>query len=223
MISIIIPVLDEEVRLGPQLRALAELEPRPELVVADGGSRDATVAIALAAGARVVFAERGRGPQMNAGAAAATGDTLLFLHADVSVDPHAAAAIARALSDPLVAGGNFDIRFEGGREARLFSAINRVRCRLGVIYGDSGIFCRRAVFEKLGGYRQWPVLEDYEFARRLRKAGRVALLDVPIHVSARRWRNGGIWATLWSWFWVQTLYYLGVPPGKLAALYRDVR
>ncbi|MEZ5399944.1 MAG: TIGR04283 family arsenosugar biosynthesis glycosyltransferase [Bryobacteraceae bacterium] len=222
-VSVIVPVLNEEPALGDLLASLARLGRDVEIVVADGGSTDGTVRVAKAWGARVVDGVRGRGPQMNAGVAAAKGETLWFLHADVGVEAEAIEAIEAAFGDEAVVGGNFDIRYEGGWEARLFSAINRRRCRFGVIYGDSGIFCRRAAFDCLGGYRDWPVLEDYEFARRLRRHGRLALLDVPIRVSGRRWQNAGLWRTLWSWFWVQTLYYLGVPPRRLAALYRDVR
>ncbi|MEZ5356635.1 MAG: TIGR04283 family arsenosugar biosynthesis glycosyltransferase [Bryobacteraceae bacterium] len=222
-ISVVIPVLDEQRVLGRLLESLRAMEPAPEVIVADGGSSDGTVAVARAFGARAVVSARGRGPQMNAGAAASSGAVLLFLHADVTIGPTALSALERALAGGGVVGGNFDIRYEGGWEARLFSAINRRRCRMGVIYGDSGIFCRRDVFEKLGGYRDWPLLEDYEFARRLRRAGKLALLAEPVYVSGRRWRNGGLWKTLWAWFWVQALYYLGVSPRRLAAMYRDVR
>ena len=120
--------------------------------------------------------------------------------------------------------GNFDIRYEGSDwVAAAFTSANRWRRRLGVFYGDSGIFCRREVFEALGGYAPWPILEDYDFARRLRRAGRLALLDEPIWVSDRRWRTCGLLPTLWSWFWVQGLYLAGVEPKRLAELYRPVR
>ena len=107
--------------------------------------------------------------------------------------------------------------------AAAFTSVNRWRRRLGVFYGDSGIFCRRKVFESLGGYAPWPILEDYDFARRLRKAGKLALLDEPIWVSDRRWRTSGLLPTLWSWFWVQGLYLAGVNPERLAGLYHPVR
>jgi hypothetical protein len=128
------------------------------------------------------------------------------------------------MQDPKVIGGSFDIRYEGGdRTAAIFTRMNRWRRRCGIFYGDSGIFCRRSAFDALGGYRPWPILEDYEFARRICKAGQVALLDEPIFVSARRWRNSGLLPTLWSWFWVQGLYYAGVSPHRLARMYRHVR
>jgi cellulose synthase/poly-beta-1,6-N-acetylglucosamine synthase-like glycosyltransferase len=161
---------------------------------------------------------------MNGGARASSGDVLVFLHADVRLGRYGLAPVRDSLRDPDVVGGNFDIRYEGSDWATaIFTRINRWRRRLGVFYGDSGIFCRRKVFEALGGYSPWPILEDYDFARRLRKAGKLALLDEPIWVSDRRWRISGLVPTLWSWFWVQGLYLAGVAPERLAGLYRPVR
>ena len=117
-----------------------------------------------------------------------------------------------------------DIRYEGEDwVARAFTRINRCRRRFGIFYGDSGIFCRREIFDALGGYRPWPILEDYDFACRLRRAGKLALLDEPVCVSNRRWRQCGLFPTLWSWFWIQGLYLAGVSPQRLVALYRNVR
>lgn len=220
-ISIIIPTRNEEAEIAGLLAHLRTLG-AAELIVADGSSEDRTAEIA-ARHAKLVRTAPSRGGQMNAGAAEASGEILLFLHADVRLDTDALARVREAMRDGVV-GGNFDIRYEGGdMAARVFTSINRTRRRFGVFYGDSGIFCRREVFRELGGYRDWPVLEDYEFGRRLWKHGKLALLDDPIYVSARRWRRGGLLATLWSWFWVQGLYLLGVPPKRLARMYRDVR
>jgi len=128
------------------------------------------------------------------------------------------------MDDQDIIGGNFDVRFEGDDwAASAFTHVNRWRRKLGVFYGDSGIFCRRQVFEKLGGYRPWPLLEDYDFARRLQRAGRLAMLDEPIWVSNRRWRHSGLFRTLWIWFWIQVLYCAGVRPERLAAWYQADR
>ncbi|MCW5981164.1 MAG: TIGR04283 family arsenosugar biosynthesis glycosyltransferase [Bryobacteraceae bacterium] len=221
-VSIVIPTLNEEAVIGALLDRLVVQQP-DEIIVADGDSTDRTAEIA-ARRARVVRSAPGRGIQMNAGAQAATGDALFFLHADVRPGDRAVAEVRRAARNPRIVGGNFDLRFEGGDiAASVFTRINRARRRFGIFYGDSGIFCRRSLFQTLGGYRPWPVMEDYEFARRLWKAGPMALLDEPIWVSARRWRRQGLFRTLWSWFWVQTLYLAGVSPHRLARMYRAVR
>ncbi|MCC6390750.1 MAG: TIGR04283 family arsenosugar biosynthesis glycosyltransferase [Bryobacterales bacterium] len=221
-VSVLIPTLNEESTIEPLLQRLASEAPF-EILVADGGSTDRTAQLA-APHAAVLSCPRGRGPQLNHAARAARGDVLLFLHADVRPAPSSLAAIRQALADPSVAGGNFDILYEGNdTAARVFSWINRRRCRFGIFYGDSGIFCRRRVFHHLGGFRDIPILEDYEFGRRLWKHGRFLTLPHPIHVSARRWRKAGLFPTLWVWFWIQALYLSGVSPRRLSRMYRDVR
>jgi len=222
MISAIIPTYNEEHTIGSLLENLRELGTE-EVIVADGNSADRTVEIASTY-ARVIRTKTCRALQMNAGARASSGDVLLFLHADVRLGPGGLAAVRDSLRNPEVVGGNFDIRYEGSDwVAAAFTSVNRWRRRLGVFYGDSGIFCRRKVFEALGGYAPWPILEDYDFARRLRKAGKLALLHEPIWVSDRRWRTSGLLSTLWSWFRVQGLFLAGVEPERLAGLYRPVR
>lgn len=218
----VIPTYNEEATLGGLLENLKQLAPE-EVVVADGGSTDHTAEIA-APYARVLSLPACRGTQMNAGARACSGNVLLFLHADVRLRRGALEAVRNCMRNPKFVGGNLDIRYQGGDWiARAFTSVNRWRRRWGVFYGDSGIFCRGDVFASLGGYRPWPILEDYDFARRLRRAGKLALLDEPIWVSDRRWRNSGLVPTLWSWFWIQSLYFAGVSPERLATLYRDVR
>jgi rSAM/selenodomain-associated transferase 2 len=221
-ISIIIPVLNEETTIGPLLEALQD-RGADELLVADGGSVDRTVEIA-SAHARIVHASEGRAVQMNTAAAVASGDVLLFLHADTRLGATALEVVRNAMSHSVVVGGNFDIRY-GGKDwaATAFTYINRMRRRCGIFYGDSGIFCRRSVFQSLGGFVCWPILEDYEFARRLRRVGKLVYLEEPIWVSDRRWRKNGLLTTMASWFFIQSLYYAGVPPKHLARLYRHIR
>lgn len=221
-LSIVIPALNEEASIGGLLEHLRQLGAE-EIIVADGASSDRTADVASRL-ARVVQCPANRGAQMNAGARLAAGEVLLFLHADVRIGPGVLPAIRAHMQDPATVGGNLDIRYEGGdTAARIFTAINRWRRWFGVFYGDSGIFCRRSVFEALGGFPPYPVLEDYAFARRLRRAGQLALLDEPIFVSDRRWRRSSILGVLWSWFWIQALYLLGVSPQRLAKMYRNVR
>ena len=221
-VSIIVPTLNEEKNISELLDNLAGLG-ADDIIIADGGSTDRTREL-TAGRARLIAGPANRGDQLNRGAAAATGDVLLFLHADVRLEPGALAPLRRAMAHPACPGGNFDIRYAGGDlPARVFTRVNRWRRRLGILYGDSGIFCRRDLFRKLGGFRDYPVLEDYEFARRLAKRGKLALLTEPIHVSDRRWRRAGLPRTLWSWFWIQALYLIGVSPRRLARMYRNVR
>jgi rSAM/selenodomain-associated transferase 2 len=219
-LSVIVPTLNEEQMVEGLLRQLTGAV--HDIIVVDGGSSDGTCAIA-ARYATVLHSAPSRALQMNAGAAGASGEVLLFLHADVRLGDGSLDAIRAAMRNG-AAGGNLDLVFDGGDWiASLFTAINRARRRCGVFYGDSGIFCRRDLFQALGGYRPWPILEDYEFARRLRKAGRLALLDAPILVSDRRWRHGGLFRTLLSWVVIQGLYLAGVSPHRLARWYRAVR
>lgn len=191
-----------------------------EWIVADGGSRDATIEVARAAGARIVTAPRGRGPQLNAGAAVALGEVLLFLHADTTLPPGALGAIRTAAADPALRGGNFRLRFEGQDLAsRLFTVYYRAQQRwLNMYYGDSAIFVRREVFAALGGFRDDPIMEDYDFVRRLERLGRTCCLPLVVTTSARRYR-GRVVGTIATWATIVLLYKLGVPPDRLARLY----
>ncbi|HKE23611.1 MAG TPA: TIGR04283 family arsenosugar biosynthesis glycosyltransferase [Bryobacteraceae bacterium] len=221
-ISIIIPALNEESAIGPLLEDLQNYG-ADELLVADGGSLDRTVEIA-SRHARIVRASTGRAVQMNAAAAVASGDILLFLHADTRLGSTGLNVLRSVMTNDLIVGGNFDIRYDGkDLAAEAFTHINRWRRWFGIFYGDSGIFCRRSVFQSLGGFVCWPILEDYEFARRLGRAGKLAYLNEPIWVSDRRWRKSGLFATMASWFFIQALYLAGVPPKHLARLYRHIR
>lgn len=223
MISVIIPAFNEESSLPTLLRQLADCKEPHEVLVADGGSTDNTADRARPL-ARVVACPRNRGLQLNAGAREARGDILLFLHADVRLPPGALLAVERVCRDPQVVGGHFSVTFAGeDRSDRIFTHINRIRYHFGVFYGDSGIFVRRSVFERLGGFKPWPIMEDYEFARHLRRAGRIAWLREPLWVSSRRWQGKRLWRTLTSWFFIQTFYFLGIPPAWLARWYAPVR
>jgi len=221
-VSVVIPTYQEAAVIEGLLSHLEGLGAE-EIIVADGGSADGTAALAQAR-AKVIAGPACRAIQMNLGARAARGNVLLFLHADVWLGAGALAAVRCAMQDSATVGGNFDIRYEGGSvAAKVFSAVNRQRRRFGIFYGDSGIFCRRTVFEALGGFPPWPVLEDYHFARRLHRAGKLAFLREPIYVSDRRWRTAGLMPTLWAWVWIQGLYLAGVSPHRLARRYRPVR
>ncbi len=192
-----------------------------EVIVADADSDDGTAAAARAAGAIIVRSVKGRGPQLNAGAAIARGEVLLFLHADTQLEARARDAIRSAVTDPSVVGGNFYLRFEGaGRWARFFTTVNDVRRRwLRIYYGDSAIFVRRSAYEKLGGFPSIPLFEDYALVRLLEREGHTAYIrDVVIVASARRFERAPM-KTLFVWIVLQALYMTGVSPHRLARLY----
>lgn len=223
VLSIVIPAWQEAARIAQAVahaRAIGD-----EVIVADAGSPDGTAAQAAQAGARVVQAPRGRGPQMNAGARAARGDVLLFLHADATIAPNARAAIDEALRDPHVLGGNCRLMFDPpGAAARLFAWANDRRRRwLRIYYGDSALFLRREAYDRLGGFAPLPLFEDYDLVRRLERLGRTAYLrHVEVRASARRFEAAPL-RTLALWTVLQALYSLGVPAGRLARLYADRR
>jgi rSAM/selenodomain-associated transferase 2 len=226
LVTVIVPTLQEETTLPSLLDHLAGLSGRFELVVSDGGSTDATLAVARAhpLAPRVVEATGGRARQLNIAARSARGELLLFLHADSRLPPDAYGSLARAWRDPSVAGGNFALSFEGeDLFARVLTTVYAAQRRLGYFYGDSSIWVRRETFRALGGFRELPVMEDYDFGRRLARHGRVARLAGPATTSSRRWRQAGVARTVLAWTTIRWLYLLGVPAERLAGLYRHAR
>lgn len=226
LVSILVPTLDEERELPDLLDHLAALHGRWELIVADGGSRDATRAIAREHPARplVVEARGGRAAQLNAAAGRASGDLLLFLHADSRLPRDAYASLAEAARDRRIAGGNFALRFDGGGPfERALGAVYRLQRRHGFYYGDSSVWVRRSVFERLGGFREIAIMDDYDFVRRLERSGATRCLPGPATTSPRRWRAIGIARTVLAWFLIRWLFVAGVAPQRLAHLYRVVR
>jgi rSAM/selenodomain-associated transferase 2 len=223
-VSIIVPVLNEAAGLAAFLDSLMGVHAH-EVILADGGSQDATAQIAAQYPVALVRGNPGRGPQMNAGASRATGDVLLFLHADVRLRSSAIVAIQQSLADHRMLGGIFDVRFDGDDwVAQCFYWIYHWRRYLGIFYGDAGIFVRREAFASMGGFKNYPIMEDYEFGRRLFGwGGRMAMLHEPIYVSDRRWRKAGLARTVFVWIVIQTAYSLGFPAERLGRLYRQIR
>jgi len=225
-LSVVIPALDEgESVAGTVASTARELEPGDEVIVVDGGSRDRTVAKARAAGAVVVETPPGRGLQMNAGVAVATGDVLLFLHADTRLPRGFRPAIEEALRDGAAVWGRFDLELDDDSITirglgRLISWRSRI---FRSATGDQAIFVRRRVFEGVGGYREPHLFEDVDLVRRLRPCGGMAVPPAAVVTSARRWRNRGVVATVARMWVLKSLYLLGVPAATLARHYRHER
>ena len=217
------PVLNEAVGLPAGLQALAPFTARgAQLVVADGGSADATVALAQAAGAHVVAAPRGRALQMNAGAQEARAGVLLFLHADTLLPHDADQLIAQALADGTAVWGRFDVRITGQSPLlRMVAAMMNLRSRWsGIATGDQAIFMTREAFDAVGGFAAQPLMEDIEMCKRLRRLSRPACLRATVLTSGRRWETRGVWRTVLLMWRLRLAYWCGASPERLAALYR---
>lgn len=220
-LSVLVVCLNEAERLGPLLDALGAEEPE-EVIVADGGSSDGSDQLARQKGAMVLTGERGRARQFNAAARQATGEALLLLHADCLPQPGWAAEVRRLLSDPQVALGAFRFATDGqAAKYRWLEAAVHLRSALWSLpYGDQGFFLRRSVFEALEGFRDMPLMEDYDLVKRARKLGRVATSPLPLVTSARRWERAGVLAVAWTNQKVIWGHALGRDLNELKKMYR---
>ena len=226
MISVIIPTLNEGTNLRRLLADLQSEETAHEIIVVDGGSRDDTVRVARAHGAGVVRTAPSRGVQLRRGAEAATGNILLFLHADCGFSRDGLARIEAVLSaSPRVVGGNFRLVFDGNdgfsRWLTGFYAWFRGR---GLYYGDSGVFVRRETHDAIGGVRPIELMEDFDFTRRLERFGPTCCIeDPPLITSSRRFEGRHPLRIVWGWLKIHALYYLSVSPARLARIYDSER
>ncbi len=224
MLSIIIPALDEAHSIASLFHAVSKLHGKIEVIVVDGGSSDDTREIARAHGATVIASERGRGAQMHKGASVAQGDVLWFLHSDTIAPVGAVEGISEALRDPNVVGGNFDVRFAGpGGAARFMTWLYPRLRRLGLCYGDSAIFVRREAYNRTGGFKTFPIFEDLDLLRELRKLGGIAHVPATVITSSRRFAGRSFLVTFTRWVFMQALYWLGVSPRRLGRFYAPVR
>ncbi|MGB7746563.1 MAG: TIGR04283 family arsenosugar biosynthesis glycosyltransferase [Verrucomicrobiia bacterium] len=220
-ISVIIPALNEAQYITATMQSAQRGRPC-EILVVDGGSADDTVALARAAGARVIHSQPGRARQMNAGAAQATGHALVFLHADTLLPADYPEVVAGTLRDPAVTAGAFRFRMGeklAGQWLIEWTANQRSRWRQSP-YGDQALFLRRSLFEEIGGFAGLPIMEDCEIVRRLRKRGRVITVAAAAITSGRRWRRLGLFRTTLINKLVILGYLCGVSPDRLAAFYR---
>ncbi len=217
-ISVIIPALNEEENLAAALDSARS--GAAELIVVDGGSGDATREIARRGGARVIGSPRGRAVQMNAGALAASGDILVFLHADTRLPRGYPEEVRQTLANERVAAGAFSLGIDGrGAGLRWIErAANWRSRRLALPYGDQALFTRASVFRRSGGFASLPIMEDFDWVRRLRRWGRIVTRSSQVQSSSRRWTTSGLLRTTLRHQLIVCGFGLGVPPEKLAAL-----
>ncbi len=216
------PVLNEAAIVVPFLKKLRHCAPDAEIIVADGGSSDGTAELAREFCDHLVLSEKKRSAQMNAGAQLAKGDVFWFLHVDSEITHACLIEIQSALADPRLAGGYFRIRLPRPEiiyratdtAAHYVGLLVRVRC------GDHGVFCRRSIFEEIGGYADVPVMEDVEFYRALHRCGKVRVMKTAIVTSPRRYEEVGPWRLTAAYLLIASLYVAGAPLRFLAQLYQ---
>lgn len=220
MVSIIVPVLNEERKIAALVDLLKALEGQKEILVVDGQSSDRTAALAESAGAVVIRSGRGRGVQMHAGAQAARGDVLWFVHADSLPSPQSLQSIENAFREGHAVAGNCSLVFGGNsRSARQMTWIYPKLRWLGLSYGDAGIFVRRTAYDAIGGFRDYGLFEDLDLIRRLKPLGPFVHLACPIVTSSRRFEGSKYLGAWTRWITLQLLYWSGVSPHRLARWY----
>ena len=228
-ISVIIPSLNEEASMKKTLDALSRMVNVNEIIVVDGGSKDQTVEIVeryeRIKKLRLVKLENAnRGTQLNEGARHAEGDIFWFIHADTRAIQGSGKQIKKFMNYSEVAGGNFEIIFSGEKlRAKFLTWLYPHLRSIGLAYGDSAFFVRKESFNKIGGFRDYPLFEDVDLYKRLRKVGRFVHIKMPVTASSRRFEDRlFIWIFI-KWALRQGLYWIGVPPGFLGKYYREIR
>ncbi|MBW4457049.1 MAG: TIGR04283 family arsenosugar biosynthesis glycosyltransferase [Nostoc indistinguendum CM1-VF10] len=220
-ISIIIPTLNEAENIKEAI-VTTQLNTNIEVIIVDGGSKDDTIEIAQSLGVKIISSFPGRAVQMNAGAVAATGDILLFLHADTRLPIGFDEMVRTALQQPGTVAGAFNLRID----ASLLSlrwvelGVNLRSHFYQMPYGDQAIFLTKAVFQQIGGFPELPIMEDFELIRRLKRIGQIVIIPTPVVTSARRWLQKGVFKTTLLNQIVIIAYLLGVSPERICSWYR---
>ena len=224
LISIIVPCLNEQKTIVPTLSQLLRTGPDVELIIVDGGSTDNTLTLLDNPRVRLLQTRKGRGHQLDFGARAAQGKLLWFLHADTLINAEAEAELRRALMHPSFCSGNFSLIFDGPtRDAKVMTWIYRHLRLIGLAYGDSGYAVRTEVYHRVGGFRDFPIFEDLDLLRRLRRVGNFVRFPATVTTSSRRLEKPGLPRMFAYWTFLQVLYWLGCDPRRLEKLYREVR
>lgn len=223
-ISVVVPIFNEESTILDTLNILDGLEGDKEIVLVDGGSTDKTVDL-IGNRAKLVKSPKGRAKQMNHGSAVTTGEAILFLHCDSKVEKSVLKGISKALIDTKVVGGGCKLEIDDPRLIfKIIAFGSNLRPKMsGIFFGDQGIFVRREVFDKIGGFPDIELMEEWEFCRKLKRVGKLVQISERIFTSARRWHKNGIWKTIWLMHKLKVLYLRGVEPEELNRIYRDAR
>ncbi len=228
-ISAIIPTLNEELTIKKTLDALSRLVNVEEIIIVDGGSTDKAIEIVKNYAHKKPFkliniSEANRGKQLHEGTKHASGDIFWFLHADTRPVQGCAKQIKQYMRYDEIVGGNFEIVFDGkSRWARTLTWLYPHLRSIGLVYGDSAMFARREVYEKIGGFRDLPLFEDVDLYKKLAKKGRFVYVNLPVTTSSRRFENRSFIWTFARWSIFQGLYWFGVPPRLLAKGYKAIR
>lgn len=228
-LSVIIPTFNEEETIVKTLDAISRLLNVDEIIIVDGGSVDKTVEKIESYGKiketkLVRIKEHNRGKQLHEGTKFADGDIFWFIHADTRPKQGSGRRIKKSMRYEDVVGGNFEIIFSGDKFwARFLTWLYPQLISLGLVYGDSAFFVRRTVYEKIGGFREYPIFEDVELYKRLKKRGRFVQIHLPVTTSSRRFDDHSFIWTFTKWSIRQGLYWLGVSPKMLGKTYKQMR
>jgi len=225
-LSVIIPTLNEEQNIAELIDFIKEENLPTEIIVSDGLSNDNTAQIAAQKGAVIVAGEAGRGKQLNRGAEAASGDLLLFMHADSTFNKGALRTLFFAMEkNPHKIGGAFKLKIDSNSLLLNFiSWSSNLRAKyLRIIFGDQAIFVRREVFDQIGGFPDIELMEDWEFSKKLADMGELLFLDEFVYTSARKWEENGVLKTILLMHKIKILYKLGINPKKLKQIYYNSR